>query len=95
MPFVNIPFVFNGFFFIIPFSAGSTANAKAGNESVTKFIHNICTGNKTSNSLIYSDVIPNLLANTGVNNIAKNNTTISPTLLDNKNAIAFNILLYI
>ena len=94
IPFVNIPFLFFiGFLFIIPFSAGSTANAKAGNESVTRFIHKICTGNNTSNWFIYSSVIPKWLANIGVNNIAKNKTTISPTLLDNKNAIAFKILL--
>ena len=43
----------------------------------------MCTGNNISNLVIL--VIPNHFANKGVNNVAKNNTTISPTLLDSKN----------
>ena len=40
-------------------------------------------------------MIPNLFAKYGVNNIAKNSTTTSPTLLADKNCIAFIILSYI
>ena len=40
-------------------------------------------------------VIPNHLLNNGVNNVAKNNTIISPTLLESKNWITFKILSYI
>ena len=39
--------------------------------------------------------IPNHLANSGVSIVAKNNTTISPTLLDNRNCITFSMLSYI
>ena len=35
-----------GFFSIIPASAFSSPNARAGNESVTRFIHNIWIGNR-------------------------------------------------
>ena len=91
IPFVNIPLPFLLGFLCIIFSAdGSTANAKAGNESVTKFIHNIWIGNNGSKALIL--VILNHLAKSGVIKIATNNTMISPTLLDNKNCIAFRIL---
>ena len=73
--------------------AGSNANAKAGKESVTRFIHNMCIGNSISKCAI--SVIPNQFANNGVHSVAKNSTTISPTLLDNKNWITFKILSYI
>ena len=93
IPFVNIPLEFlSGFLFIIPFSAGSTAKANAGNESVTKLIHNICTGNNGSKAPISSAGIPKAPAKTGVKRIAINKTTISPTLLESKNWIAFKIL---
>ena len=73
--------------------AGSNASASAGSESVTKFIHNMCIGSNISKCVM--SVIPNQLANNGVNNVAKNKTTISPILLDNKNCITFSILSYI
>ena len=63
-------------------SAGSKASANAGNESVTKLIHNMCIG---SNGSIRFIGMLNFCANSGVINIAKNNTTTSPTLLDSKN----------
>ena len=40
-------------------------------------------GNNISKLLM--SVIPNHLLNNGVNNVAKNNTIISPTLLESKN----------
>ena len=94
IPFVNIPFPgLIGFLCIISLLAGSKAKAKAGNESVTRFIHNMWIGNNISNPFI--SVIPNHLLNNGVNNVAKNSTTTSPILLDNRNWITFNILSYI
>ena len=63
--------------------AGSNASAKAGNESVTRFIHNMWIGNNISNPFI--SVIPNHLLNNGVNNVAKNSKTTYPILLDNRN----------
>ena len=90
MPFVNIPeLAFTGFLFITSLFAGSNASAKAGNESVTKFIHNMCIGSSGSINPIG---IPNFVAKNGVSKIAKNNTITSPTLLDNKNCIAFIML---
>ncbi len=83
---------FNGFLSITSDSAGSTANANAGSESVTKFIHSKCIGN---NVVIKLTSIPYLFDNHGVINIAINNTTISPTLLESKNCIALSILSYI
>ena len=74
------------------FSAGSTASANAGNESVTKFIHNIWIGN---NGVIKFTSMLNHLLKSGVIKIATNNMIISLTLLDSKNWIAFNILSYI
>lgn len=69
MLFVNIPVLdFTGCLFIISLSAGSKASASAGSESVTRFIHKMCIGNKGS---IKPIVIPNLFAKYGVNNIAK------------------------
>ena len=73
--------------------AGSNASANAGNESVTKFIHNMCIGNNISKWFI--SAIPNHLLISGVNSVANNNTTISPILLDSKNCITFKILSYI
>ena len=70
--------------------AGSNANANAGRESVTKLIHKIWIGSNISKWEI--SVIPNQFANNGVHNVAKNRTTISPTLLESKNCITFNIL---
>ena len=52
--------------------AGSNASASAGSESVTKFIHNMCIGSNISKCVM--SVIPNQLANNGVNNVAKNKT---------------------
>ena len=49
IPFVNTPFPgLFGFLFIMSLFAGSNANAKAGSESVTKFIHNMCIGSNIS-----------------------------------------------
>ena len=89
IPFVKIPFCFFGFRFITSSSAGSTANANAGSESVTKLIHNIWIGSNTS---IKPISILNVLPSQGVIRIAKNSTIISPTLLESKNWIAFSIL---
>ena len=88
----NMPFSLFGFFFIISSSAGSTASANAGSESVTKLIHNICIGNKGSIKLMS---IPNVLLKNGVISIHTNNKTISPMLLEIRNSIAFKIFAYI
>ena len=53
----------------------------------------MCIGNNIS-KCVTSD-IPNHFANSGVHSVAKNSTTTSPTLLDNKNCITFNMLSYI
>ena len=91
IPFVNTPFPgFAGFLFIIPSFAGSNASAKAGKESVTKFIHNMWIGSNISKWT--TSVIPNHFAKNGVSKVAKNNTITSPTLLDNKNWITFKML---
>ena len=52
----------------------------------------MCIGNNVSINVIST---PNCFDNNGVISIAKNSTTISPILLDNKNCIAFRILSYI
>ena len=78
-----------GFLSITSFCGGSTANARAGSESVTKFIHNMCIG---SNGTIKLISIPNKFPNNGVIKIATNSVITSPTLLDNKNCIAFKML---
>ena len=70
--------------------AGSNARANAGSESVTKFIHNIWIGINISNAPAFC--IPAIFAITPENRVAKNSTTISPTLLESKNWITFKIL---
>ncbi|MNT24613.1 hypothetical protein D3C72_1600960 [compost metagenome] len=87
------PVVFKGFLCIIPLLAGSKASANAGNESVTKLIHNIWIGSRIS--IKVTSVTLNIDAICDANIVAKNNTTISPIFEEIKNCITFNILSYI
>ena len=80
-PSEKIPFLLSiGFLFIMSFSSGSSPNAMAGKESVTKFIHNSWIANN-------GDFIPN----TNPINIV----TISPIFVAIRKCIAFFMLSYI